>query len=61
MVYSISTNMDLGTSDQEIRSLLGVQDGYSVLNLVASGEKAETKKAYTDADLHTENVHYEKY
>ena len=49
------------TSDQEIRALLGVPDGYSVLNLVAIGEKGETKKAYTDADLHTENVHYEKY
>ena len=49
------------TSDQEIRSLLGVPDGYSVLNLVAIGEKGETKKAYTDTDLHTENVHYEKY
>ena len=50
-----------GTSDQEIRSLLGVPDGYTVLNLVAIGEKAEEKRAYTDADLHTENVHYEKY
>ena len=50
-----------GTSDQEIRSLLGVPDGYTVLNLVAIGEKGETKKAYIDADLHTENVHYEKY
>ena len=49
------------TSDQEIRSLLGVPDGYTVLNLVAIGEKGETKKAHTDADLHTENVHYEKY
>ena len=50
-----------GTSDQEIRSLLGVPDGYTVLNLVAIGEKGETKKAYTDADLHTENAHYERY
>ena len=49
------------TSDQEIRALLGVPEGYTVLNLVAIGEKAEEKKAYTDADLHTENVHYEKY
>ena len=49
------------TSDQEIRSLLGVPDGYSVLNLVAIGEKGEEKRPYTDADLHTENVHYEKY
>ena len=48
------------TSDQEIRSLLGVPDGYSVLNLVAIGEKGEEKRPYTDADLHTENVHYEK-
>ena len=30
-----------GTSDQEIRSLLGVPDGYSVLNPVAIGEKGE--------------------
>ena len=29
--------------------------------MIIIGEKAETKKAYTDADLHTENVHYEKY
>lgn len=50
-----------GTSDQEIRSLLGLPDGYTVLNLVAIGEKGETKKAYTEADLYTENVHYEKF
>ncbi len=50
-----------GTSDQEIRSLLGVPEGYSVLNLVAIGEKGEEKRAYSDGDLHTENVHYEKY
>ena len=50
-----------GTSDQEIRALLGVPEGYTVLNLVAIGEKAEEKRAYTDIDLHTENVHYGKY
>ncbi|MBR2727323.1 MAG: nitroreductase family protein [Solobacterium sp.] len=50
-----------GTSDQEIRSLLGVPEGYTVLNLIAVGEKAEGKRAYTDADLHTENVHYGQY
>lgn len=50
-----------GTSDQEIRTLLGVPDGYTVLNLIALGEKGEDKKAYTDADLHTGNVHYGKY
>ncbi len=50
-----------GTSDQEIRSLLGVPEGYTVLNLVAVGEKAEVKKPYADSDLHTENVHYERF
>ena len=49
------------TSDEEIRALLGVPDGYSILNLIAIGEKGESKKPYTDADLHTENVHYGKY
>lgn len=50
-----------GTADQEIRTLLGVPDGHTVLNLIALGEKGEDKRAYTDADLHTENVHYGKY
>ena len=49
------------TSDEEIRALLGVPDGYSVLNLVAIGEKGEDKRAYTDEDLYTENVHYGEY
>ncbi|MBP1581951.1 MAG: nitroreductase family protein, partial [Oscillospiraceae bacterium] len=47
------------TSDQEIRELLSVPNGYSVLNLIAIGEKGEDKPAYTDDDLHTENLHYE--
>lgn len=49
------------SSDEEIRALLGVPDGYTVLNLIAIGQKSETKPPYTDADLHTENVHYERY
>lgn len=49
------------TSDEEIRALLGVPDGYTVLNLVAIGEKGENKDPYTDKDLHTENVHFEHY
>ena len=44
------------TSDEEI-----VPDGYTVLNLVAIGEKGENKAAYTEKDLHTENVHYDKF
>ena len=46
------------SSDEEIRALLGVPDGYTVLNLVAIGEKGENKTAYTDKDLYVENVHY---
>lgn len=49
------------TSDEEVRELLGVPDGYTVLNLIAIGQKSEAKPPYTDADLHTENVHYERY
>lgn len=50
-----------GTADEEIRALLGVPDGHTVLNLVAIGEKGEEKAPYTDGDLHTENVHYDKF
>lgn len=46
------------TSDEEIRTLLGVPDGYTVLNLIAVGTKGENKAAYTDSDLYKENVHY---
>ena len=46
------------TSDEEIRALLDVPDGYTVLNLVALGEKGEVKPAYTDKDLHWDAVHF---
>ncbi|WP_103062945.1 nitroreductase family protein [Actinomyces qiguomingii] len=49
------------TSDKEIRDLLGVPSGFTVLNLVAVGEKGEHKPPYTDADLTWEDVHYEKF
>ena len=49
------------TANEEIRALLGVPDGYTVLNLVALGEKGEEKPPYTDGDLHKESVHYERY
>ena len=49
------------TSDEEIRALLDVPGDYTVLNLVTIGEKGEEKRAYTDEDLNTENVHYEKF
>ena len=50
-----------GTSDEEIRALLEVPEGFTVLNLVALGEKAEEKKAYTDGDLPAGKVHYGKF
>lgn len=32
-----------------------------ILNLIAIGEKGESKRAYTDTDLPAKNVRYEKY
>ena len=49
------------SSDEEIRELLGVPNGYAVLNLVALGGKGERKKGYTEADLDKGKVHYERY
>ena len=49
------------TSDEEIRALLGVPAGYTVLNLVAIGEKGENKRPYTDQDLYFENIHYDLF
>lgn len=49
------------TSDEEIRELLGIPDGYSVLNLTAIGKKGEEKKPYTEKELHFENIHHDQY
>ena len=49
------------TSDEEVRELLGVPDGYAVLNLVALGCKGEHKQGYTESDFDMDKVHYEKY
>ncbi len=46
------------TSDEEIRELLGIPAGRTVLNLVALGEKGEAKRPYKEEDLHFENVHF---
>ena len=51
----------LKTSDEEIRDLLGVPEGYAVLNLVALGGKGEQKRGYTEADLDRRKIHFEKY
>ncbi|MCD8090638.1 MAG: nitroreductase family protein [Clostridiales bacterium] len=49
------------TSDEEIRSLLGVPKGYTVLNLVALGKKDEQKRPYTEKDLNPSLVHYKAF
>ena len=49
------------TADEEIRKILGVPNNYSVLNVVALGQKGENKSARTDKDLHWENIHREKF
>lgn len=49
------------TADEEIRKLLGVPNNYSVLNVIALGQKGETKRAYEEKDLHFENIHHEKF
>ena len=49
------------TADEEIRQLLGVPNKYSVLNVVALGQKGENKSARTESDLKLENIHIEKY
>lgn len=46
------------SSDEEIRQLLSIPDHYSVLNLVALGEKAEQKEPYREADLDLSKIHY---
>lgn len=47
-----------GSSDEEIRALLNVPNGYTVLNLIAVGEKAEYKEPYTEDNLPFKNIHY---
>ena len=49
------------SSDEEIRDLLNVPNGYAVLNLVALGGKGEKKRGYTESDLDKSKVHFEKF
>ena len=48
-------------SDEEIRELLGIPDGYAVLNLVALGGKAESKRGYSEEDFDRSKIHYELF
>ncbi|MBQ9046757.1 MAG: nitroreductase family protein [Solobacterium sp.] len=49
------------TADEEIRELLGVPEGYAVLNLIALGGKGEQKPGYTEADYDFGKIHWEHY
>ena len=49
------------SSDEEIRKLLKVPEGYAVLNLIALGGKGEIKKGYTEADFDFGKVHFERF
>ena len=49
------------TSDEEVRELLGVPNGYAVLNLIALGGSGEHKKGYTESDFDMSKIHYERY
>lgn len=49
------------TSDEEIRQLLGIPSSFSVLCVIALGEKKEVKPPHRDEELHYENIHYGTY
>lgn len=49
------------SSNEEIRELLNVPNGYAVLNLIALGGKGETKAAYQESDFDFKKVHHERF
>ena len=49
------------SSDEEVRELLGIPEGYAVLNLIALGGKGEYKRAYTEKDFDFRKIHREVY
>ena len=49
------------TSDIEIRNLLGIPEGYEVLNLIALGEKGEIKKGYDESEFDYRKIHQESF
>ena len=49
------------TSDEEIRNLLNIPDGYAVLNLIALGGKGEIKRGYSESDFDFSIVHQEMF
>ena len=49
------------SSDEEIRDLLGVPNGYAVLNLIALGGKGEKKRGYSEKDFDKSKMHFERF
>ena len=49
------------SSDEEIRELLNVPDGYAVLNLIALGYKGEEKQPHSESDFDKAKIHLERY
>ena len=60
-VHIRNRNGSRKSSDEEIRELLNIPNGYAVLNLIALGGKGEDKKAYKESDFDLTKIHYEKY
>ena len=50
-----------GSSDEEVRELLDIPDGYAVLNLIALGGKGENRKGYVESDFDFGKVHLEMF
>ena len=49
------------SSDEEIRELLGVPDGYVVLNLIALWGKGEQKPGYSESGFDFSKIHQESF
>ena len=60
-VHIRNRNGSRKSSDEEIRELLNIPNGYAVLNLIALGGKGEDKKAYKESDFDLNKIHYEKF
>lgn len=45
------------SAEEEIRELLGIPKYFAVPNVVALGDKGETKRPYTKQDMPLDNVH----
>lgn len=49
------------SSEKEIRELLGIPEGYAVLNLISLGGKGERKEGYQESDFDFKKIHSEVF